>query len=259
MQIKTSFKYLVIVALLHCASINVIASPNENVEVVKVGNRTLIQSSSCRKIEETFQSLTKALTKQLIESNKMPSCSCHLDKCFMDVTEDLPEYFTRIAGVNPGDGARFGPNCWNTVLYTKKIVKGVRASTSEEISFWTKSPLCRILKKEESLIPGDIGLIRTNKKSLPEIHGFIFLSENLVFEKKNALYGSTAQFERLSNNIEYNGWISGDIGSTLRDRCSRLGNSPSLLQNKRCKGWVNYFRCEDFDSFVQKIQSRKNI
>ena len=118
---------------------------------------------------------------------KSRSASCQMSEpaskdiggglCTADFTRCLPPEVIALDGTSPEIA---GPNCWNLAMVMSGVLPSLRHSTAEEMAFFMKSPLCRPLGAGEKPQPGDIGALRANGK---EVHGFMWISDTLVFSK----------------------------------------------------------------------------
>lgn len=131
-----------------------------------------------------------------------------------------------------------GPNCWNLALVTAGVLPALRYSTSDEMSFFMNSPLCRELSQHEKKQPGDIGAFRTDQKKT-EFHGFMWISDSLVYSKngytKSSPYAvqSFKKMEEGYNRVRK--WICYE-------------NST-----KNCDLELVNFRCEGMESYLKKF------
>jgi hypothetical protein len=157
-------------------------------EVKREGDKLILNSSTCEEAKELAaslltwsQTINKNQTCTLSNADNMSSGPCRLD-----ITKCVPDHVAKYSGLNPQLG---GPNCWNLALMMSKIIPNLRYSTPEEMSFFMKSPLCRQLKEDEKVMPGDIGAVRNPSSTVPsefEIHGFIYASDKIVYSKAGA-------------------------------------------------------------------------
>ncbi len=147
--------------------------------------------------------------------------------------------------------ARNGPNCWNTALYSKNLLRSIRFTSADEFNFWLNSPYCRPLQENEANLPGDIIAIRTyefdpvlNKytSEISEVHGFTNVSELLSFSK------DTSRKDDL-----YDLATKADVFARFRldkKECQQI-----IGEDKGCSIWANYFRCQN----ISHEQVKANI
>jgi hypothetical protein len=143
--------------------------------------RLILKGSTCREVEAQAVSL-RIWQKKLSESepNDNPSCRCNMAYCNLDITSSAPSFVRTFQGfISP----RWGPNCWNTALNASKILNGIRFSYPQEMRLWMSSSQCRELGAREDSEPGDVLAIRDQNDD--EVHGFIFVSDLLVFSKND--------------------------------------------------------------------------
>jgi hypothetical protein len=102
------------------------------------------------------------------------------------------------------------------------------------MTFWMNSPYCRELAEFEISAPGDIIEIRGLKENQPqsydEIHGMIYISDDLVFSKNTSSRMSAYGIQRVS----------------LLYQNFRLDNSQCKKiygQSYACSKWANHYRC----------------
>lgn len=167
-------------------------------------------------------------------------------RCVAEIQDILPQFLRR----HYGETTRHdGPNCWNLALVMSELIPAFRYASEEEMSFWMASPLCRALKPDESLEPGDIVAVRRggNGDKFNELHAHIYVSDQLVFAK----YGAANIFPFSFANSE-------EILSTFRvpenPLCRRAGLSPPA----RCPRYAVNFRCQSFADYLSR-QSLNSI
>ncbi len=127
-----------------------------------------------------------------------------------------------------------GPNCWNTALRLSGLVQFARYSSPDEMAFWMNSPYCRELSESEQSLPGDIVEIRSVKPDqsqfFDEVHGMIYLSDDLVFSKNTSSRMSAYGIQRASL-----------VYQTFRvdnPKCWKVQGRPN-----DCSKWANHYRC----------------
>lgn len=152
-------------------------------EIQRQGTLVFIKSNECKEVQSISQSIlswkqkTDAITCKLnlVEQNK---------QCSIEVSQCLPENIKNYFGKNSSEG---GPNCHNAGLVYMRILPNLRYTTSEEISFYMNSDLCKKRGLKEKPSVGDLGLISMAGEGQQHHaqHSFIYLSEEFVYEKPN--------------------------------------------------------------------------
>ncbi|MEA9355097.1 hypothetical protein SHI21_02740 [Bacteriovorax sp. PP10] len=212
-------------------------------------NRLLLSHESCDELIKN----TKVLDQWTKNSHEKKSCPVNFqspvqknNRCSYDVTDCLPDHVIKYGGVSPKYN---GPNCWNLALVMKNILPALRHTTNEEMAFYMSSPLCRQIKNGEPKIPGDVGAIRkTSGVDQGEYHGFIYISDNLVYSK-NGL-AKENPYMILSTNIMM------DVYTVPKDpKCRKNEMDPSA----NCDFSTSYFRCMSMEEYLAKQNTPKEI
>ncbi|MEI8192180.1 MAG: hypothetical protein WCI75_20940, partial [candidate division NC10 bacterium] len=189
------------------------------------GGRLILAGSDCAGLRRQAAALSQWALR-LGEASAPPGeCACGPSECLMDAEASAPEIVRYLHGVHAG---RWGPNCWNSVLVAAKILPALRFSPPEEMSFWMASPLCRMLGPEETPVPGDIVAIRAGEGE--EVHGFVYVTEELVFSKNQL----TAASPYLLQDPEL---VFAEF--PVPAGCRKVSGAPSA----DCPAYANYFRC----------------
>jgi hypothetical protein len=175
----------------------------------------------------------------------------------MDVTNCVPDHVAKYAGKSP---KLLGANCWNLAMVFKGILPALRYSTPDEMAFFMRSPLCRPLEPGEKRMAGDIGSIRAKEKALQyvpckpgigtqcdgdysigEYHAFIYISDNLVYEKDG--YGEYPY------NIIDTKTLHSDDFYPVPDKPECRENQSKI--SDECPRAMSYYRCSSMDSYVK--------
>ncbi|MFZ4714820.1 MAG: hypothetical protein ACOYL6_13970 [Bacteriovoracaceae bacterium] len=213
---------------------------NNNVQVQRVKDRILLQGKDCKLLIEESKAI-KEWTKKLEENFVEQNCTNVAGEYNLDITDLVPNFVKEHQSVCPKNS---GPNCWNGALVGSKILDNLRYTTPEEMNFWMTSPLCHeVDTSKEPLKPGDVIAVRNNPSS--EVHGFIHISENLVFSKNGFYKGSPYSFQSPENVFNV---------YQVKPECRVAFHQPP--PEKDCPLYANYFRCESFDNFEKKQKSK---
>ena len=179
-----------------------------------------------------------ALSSWKKKLNELPtkptsSCTCNSLRCYMNVDSVSPTFIEQYHAVDAG---RWGPNCWNSVLVSSKILPVLRFTPPEEMNFWMSSPLCRQIPESETPEPGDIVAIRRSYQD--EVHAFIFITEELSFSKN---YLMTTSPYRLQSTT--------DIFSIypVSFSCRHKVGNP-----RECQTYATYYRCSTFTDYISE-------
>jgi len=120
-----------------------------------------------------------------------------------------------------------GPNCWNTTLTVSGLNEVLRFTSSQEFAGVLESQRCQEISYAHRR-PGDIVRLRDDNH---EIHGLIYISDDLCFSKNGS-----------SQRSKY------DIQSTA-DVLSRYEVLPPCDQGRgnKCTKYAQYYRCQSSD------------
>lgn len=114
------------------------------------------------------------------------------DKNFvLDISDCLPKHASDLLNKYPKYD---GPNCFNLVLNYQAVTTGLYDSSYQELDAYVNSPLCRELSMTESVVPGDLGII---KDGVGYIHGFIYATKNLAYTKNGVTKDNPYQLQNL--------------------------------------------------------------
>lgn len=237
---KIKFFIATIFANLCCFSISLQA----NALLKREQDKFFISDDSCDLTKKHVNAL-EIWTKKIHKNSK-----CQIDnleykinssdgRCHVEVSHCLPEHVLKYQDLLPEHS---GPNCWNLSLVMKNILPGLRYTAPEEMAFYMKPPICRVLKSNEEREVGDIGAIRqVSKSGVLETHGFIYISEDLAYSKNGYSNHSPYAVQTLKGVLDlYN--------VPNRSECREAQKNL----NFSCEQSVNYFRCDSFEDFLKK-------
>lgn len=208
----------------------------------RIEDRLILKDTNCDRINKAQQSL-KLWTESIHKSRTCPPLN-KVDKagntCFVEVTNCVPDHVKNYQGIKP---EKNGPNCWNLSLVMKEILPGLRYSTPEEMAFYMRPPLCRSLKNNEKRMPGDVGAIRGihGGQIQEEIHGFIYISDDLVYSKNGFSAEAPYEVQPLEKML--------DIYEVSKNEECRK-NAINL--KSKCTNVASYFRCDSMESYLKK-------
>ncbi len=236
-KIRSGTKLIIIPLLLLTAIYNSAAAdePRAQVAVDRGADGALVLSGTdCPTLERQSAALADWRSR-LHESAGSPDiCRCEAGICTLNISPAAPDFVNLTHGTKAG---RWGPNCWNTALVSNKILSAPSFTSPEEMTFWMKSPLCRALRAGESPRPGDIIAIRD--QSGAEVHGFVYLTDELSFSKNYltaaapfALQSPEAVYQEFPVAAECRAPGTSAPGCAARSdyfRCSTLGDYQSSM------------------------------
>jgi len=204
-----------------------IGNSSDNVSLSGLDTKTLSISGSCNIINLEITAL-QSLRKRW----SLPACETQLkvtgDICEAPIQQCIPESLAVLQGKSFSIS---GPNCYNTVLKITGMYPYHRFVSEAEMSAFLHTSACRKVAKP---IPGDIGVFRQDK--FANIHAFLYMSPNLVFEKfgfdyKGIIYPMTLN---LRSNVDYLWEASPE--------CRRYGG-PNMKE--ACFNKVDYYHCSE--------------
>jgi hypothetical protein len=217
-----------------------ISSSYAEVKSIERSNGDIIlTTSNCEELNNQVQTIAKwskwSEGKDCTVTEKKGMWLFGNKRCVANISKCLPDHVSKYHGINPDIS---GPNCWNLSLVMAGILPNLRYSTPEEMSFFMSPPLCNQLKSGEERRPGDIGTIRRNRGQ--EVHGFVYISEELAYSKNGYHKSSPYALQTLDNVYDvYN------IKNTDK-KC--LGN----VLDPTCESGVEYFRCNSMKEYLAK-------
>ncbi|MBI4925908.1 MAG: hypothetical protein HY843_08305, partial [Bdellovibrio sp.] len=134
---------------------------------------------------------------------------------------------------------RGSSNCFNTALVMSGFTSAFRYSDLGEIEFYLNSPLCRKVLSSEKPHPGDLIMIKPTDPDGLEYHAAVYVSEHLIFEKRNA-----APIEPFQLNL---------LDQMLKERevtpgCDRVDE----INIKNCKIFSQYYRCKSIKEILEE-------
>lgn len=217
-----------------------------SIEVIRRDKAIVMSGAKCDELKTEVEAI-KNWSESMGESVKCSVAYSEIQetgKCEVDISSCVPLHVSLFQD----NKSKFrGPNCWNLSLLLSKIVPAMRYSQPKEMSFYMRAPLCRNLLNGEQRKPGDIGVIRrvNDRKllrpaSFNEVHGFIYVSDNLVYSKNGM--GEFVPF-RLQ---DFEGVLTKYKVSTKPD-C----RSNELDTDSKCGVATAYYRCDSFKGYLE--------
>lgn len=231
---KIAFITLLFYSALASAQYNLVSGKyfNSEVQLAKDSSKVMLEGNSCKQLEKEAAAIA-AWTNRIGEIPEKFKCNCHKHRCAIDVTNIVPSLVKQ----TQGSCASFdGPNCWNGALVVSKLTSNLRYTSSKEMAFWMKSPLCKERATGEAPVPGDIIAIR--EKTGEEVHGFIHLTENLSFSKNG--YSKTRPYSLQSPEHVYREY-------KVPKSCQGVFQKPA-----GCKVWSNVYACISVSEYFEK-------
>ena len=219
------------------------ASMSLSFEIKRVGEHIILQSPTCRENLDFIQSLN-SLSENLGQKSKCSSkfgigfsfaensCSSSIETCLPDKMAHLVSIYPEIQG----------PNCFNLSLVMSQVLQSIRYSPPEELAFYIKSPLCRMLENSEKREAGDLGVMYfSSKKPVEEYHAFVYLSETLGFSKNG-----DGTLKRSSFSLQSLDKIYDTYDIPTEPQCQQ----NKLKQPSSCGQAVSYVRCRSLASYL---------
>ena len=218
---------------------NTSAAPSYAEDLIRITDgRVWIENANCATFDGNLSAL-KTWTESTSASCTIQNRTVKESLCSADIHDCLPEHVKKYQGVK----AEFnGPNCWNLALVMKGLLPHLRKSSPEEMTFYMNSDLCHKLDVSEAPQPGDIGAIRTKNcnpsessqsNSSCEIHGFIYVSPDLVYSKNSEAKESPYALQ--SRSVVYQYYDAEDSKKT-----------------------VDFYRCSSITEFLRENAARIN-
>jgi hypothetical protein len=201
----------------------------------------------------TLEQWTRKTGRESCDASKVETIVGE-DSCYAVVTDCVP---THVQKYHESVGDLDSPNCWNLALVMSGLVPELRYSSPDEMTFFMNEPFCRGLKNGEKREPGDIGTIR-NTHDGSEVHGFVYISENLVYTKNGPDIKNPFEVRDFIEVMEeYDVDDLNNKNCTDNERGSPLDNEAG----KGCFRNIEYFRCSTMEEFLDsnKLLIRESI
>lgn len=234
---KVSFKiYFLLTLVFNFFTVSTFADSESSssglIDIVRSKNGSIsLIGPSCQELTKQEQAIREwsefygEIPGSLIAPVEIPN----ENRCILNISNSVPSV---VPALQDFKNAHNGPNCWNTALRLSGLVQFTRFSTPEELKFWLDSSYCRELSESEKSLPGDIIEIRAPNE---EIHGMIYLSEDLVFSKNTS--GKSSPYGIQRSSLIYQNFR---VDNT---QCKKVQGSPST-----CTRWANHYRCNRVES-----------
>ena len=236
-KIKSGAKLIILPLLMLAAMSNLAEAdePRAQVAVERGADGVLVLSGAdCPTLERQAAALADWRSRLHESPGSHDLCRCEGAACSLRVSSVAPDFVNLTHGTKAG---RWGPNCWNTALVSNKILSASSFTSPEEMTFWMKSPLCRALRQGESPRPGDIIAIRDQAGE--EVHGFVYLTEELSFSKNYLT--AAAPFALQSPDAVYQEF-------PVPQECRAPGSS-----GPGCASRSDYFRCSTIGDYQSSM------
>ncbi len=163
-------------------------------------NRLILSGENCAEVESearNFREWTQRIGQKA--SDNLPISTKNDKQCSVDITEQVPDFVVKFHDTH---ALYDGPNCYNFALVVSSILPGFRNVSDDEAAFFIQSPLCQPVETPQS---GDIGIVKGISQNVPNgkmVHGFVYISENLVLSKANYLRLSPYAIQTKDRMIE---------------------------------------------------------
>lgn len=229
----------------------VINASATEVTVVTTNNRQIIlEGSNCKELKKSEADILTWTEKVEGKKRSSGSCVCNDSICSLNVTEAVPLFAKEWHNI---PSKTLSGNCWNTVLRVNEILPSTRMTYPEELRFILNSPIiCKEKAISASNESGDMIVIRDNNLKLNEnereLHAFIYINENLSFQKKGP--GAGEPVEIVNSKYAYT-FITNPI-------CKKVdGNPPTDPEvAKRCSYYANVYSCSSIKDVMKKNQDQ---
>jgi hypothetical protein len=213
-------------------------------KVQKTDSKVILTAPTCASLNSEISALQKwriqggetAGSSPVVTPNANGSCSADISNTAPSVVQSLQDTYSS------GEG----PNCWNLALYSSQSDPDLRYVSPQEFTDYLNSSLCSPIKAGEAPQPGDVGAIRSryeDDNNTYEVHGFIYVSDQLAFSK-NSLETKDGYELQCKENFfsEY----------AVDEKTSSACMNSSLGSISNCSSWVDYYHCKSMDEFVKE-------
>lgn len=228
----------------------ILTLPLQAFEIKKVQNKLILQSSSRKEMTRITLSL-KEWMDNIGENKKCNSSivskisreddltSENKTNFFsLDISDCVPAHVFKYQGSKP---AVEGPNCWNLALVMKNILPALRYSSAEEMTFYARPPLCRQLSLKEERKAGDLVAIRSIfNDEVGETHGFIYISEDVVYSKNGSDEDSGPyELQSFKNMLELY-------------QVPKKAECRENVIDLKCSSALSFFRCISMEQYLKE-------
>jgi hypothetical protein len=201
------------------------AKPVIQIQTSATPPRLTIEATSCPPLQDQLQALNT-----LSRSDASPECLCSSGTCRLTLDEALPPGIRALTGMRANCD---GPNCFNAAFVTSGVLDRIRHVGSDETSALLESSRCSEVPIGDTPAPGDLIVIREGKQL---IHGFTFISPELVFSKANLSAKSAYEFASLDSVLaDFN------VPARCRGIPAHAAEQLDCARTKRS----SFFRCRE--------------
>lgn len=144
------------------------------------GSRIFLAAETCADGQATARELAQWAENLGEKAKCQPVTEGLAAGCRVEISSCLPKTARDYLGkqdLSPG------ANCWNAALTAKGILPALRHVEFDEWNYFLQPPLCRQLAESEAPRAGDLGAIRTKGAVREELHGFLYASPQLAYNK----------------------------------------------------------------------------
>ena len=157
--------------------------------------------------------------------------------CEVDLSKSLPVFAEKFHGQSFKTS---WANCWGVALAAAGITPTITQTNqmAEDIDRWLNPQQCSPITSGSSPQPGDIGRLILKERSGSsngEIHGFIYINDEIVFSK-NGLHSSFKIEIQSAKKM-----FSETIAQKYKLTCPHLNSSKP---DKNCPYQVKFYRCQ---------------
>ncbi len=209
-----------------------------------IKNNIILHGNSFSEINsELIDLLVWSHSENKLECDKSQIIQKNEGNYEVNISSCLPTHPIEFINKNPHYN---GPNCFNLVLNYMDVTLGLYESDSAELESYLQSPLCTQLKKDESIQPGDIGLI---KNGIGYIHGFIYGTKNIAYTKNGVSKESPYQLQPINEVFDlYHVGIKTSENNESECYKSTEPECQDIIESK-------VFRCKSFKDFAKSNHS----
>ena len=227
-----------------------------SIEIEKIDGDIYLKDVPCDKFSKEIDNLaiwTKKTGREC-PKDKIKIIKNIIDEslCSANISECIPQHVSDHHGLKSEND---GPNCWNLALVMSGLNPYLNHTSEKEMKHFMKEPFCRKLGENEIKQPGDVGAMRDGEK---ELHGYIWISENLVYSKNGSRcsqpYGlmTTSEIQSyLENEPQYASGGGPMIGSSYRN--SYFVSKKTIPNGEKHQ---DFYRCISMNEFLEKNKDK---
>jgi len=152
----------------------------------------ILKAETCSVLNEQVSALEQWFIRRQLKTQKKeyPQCHCQGDLCELYIKDWLP---LELKALLDNRTEERGFSCYQAALWGSGLWTRTLPVTQELFIQWLRSPACTLRTDPKTAQPGDIATVWLKDRDTP-IHAFIYLTEDLSFQKTGQYLGMPYEF-----------------------------------------------------------------